>query len=133
MLSNVSQFYISVLYLLVNNLVSTILLAAEWDGYLKNKKTLRVSHPRGIQRSSFTLSMPLKYGIPLTGSMALWHFCVSQSIFVMRLSQYLSNGEVSPGTEWISSVYSTNAVITCKLRFTHLTFVVLHRTSLTVF
>ena len=118
MLCNLWQFYISILYLLVNNLITTLLLAAEWDGYIKNKKSLRVSHPRGIQRSSFFLSMPWRYGIPLIGSMALWHFCVSQSVFVTRLSQYLSNGEISPGTEWISSIYSSNAVIACKLDFT---------------
>ena len=119
MLGNFWQFYSSILYLIVNNLLSSMLLAKEWDGYIKNTKTLRVSHPVGIQQSSFFLSMPLKYGVPLVGSMALLHFCVSQSIFVTRLVQYMSNGEISPGSEWISSLYSSNATISCKFHLHH--------------
>ena len=114
LLVNSWQFAVSVLYLLINYVLSTFLLADEWDGYLTTRKTLRVSAPEGIQRSSYFLSMPFKYSLPLIATMSILYWLISQSIFVTRIIPYLSNGEMAPTTPWISTGYSPIAIIACE-------------------
>jgi len=60
-----------------------MLVAEEWNGYASERKTLRVSHPEGIQRSSYFISMPFKYGIVLIGLITTLHWLISQSIFLV--------------------------------------------------
>ncbi|KAK2055805.1 hypothetical protein LY76DRAFT_607434 [Colletotrichum caudatum] len=84
--------------LLVNVLVanSPQLLADEWLRFFRRseKKPLRVSSPRGIQRSSYSLSLPLKYSVPLLACTTLLHWLISQSIFLVQTSAFQlgSNG-----------------------------------------
>ncbi len=89
--ANVWQFALSFLYLLLNGLLSCQLVGHEWDGFVQSRKTLRVSEPEGIQRSTYFLSIPWKYGIPLLVTMAFLHWSVSQSIFVTRIVSYFSD------------------------------------------
>ena len=51
--ANLWQMIISILYLTLNALLSCLLFSDEWAGYHKTRKTLRVSFPEGIQRSSY--------------------------------------------------------------------------------
>ncbi|KAF8864403.1 hypothetical protein BDZ45DRAFT_797496 [Acephala macrosclerotiorum] len=57
----------------------------EWRQYAKERKTLRVSHPRGIQRSTYFISMPLRYRVPKMGMFSLLHWLLSQSCFILRV------------------------------------------------
>ncbi len=49
-----------------------------------------MSSPQGEQRSSYMLSMPLAYAIPLTVFFALLHWLVSQAIFIVQTTVYES-------------------------------------------
>lgn len=60
LLANIPQLPVSVAYFLYNNLLTNMLLAAEYDDYAMQRKTLRVSWPRGSQRSTYHLSLPYK-------------------------------------------------------------------------
>jgi hypothetical protein len=73
------------------------------------RKTLRVSAPVGIQRSSYFVSMPLRYGIPLIVTMSLLHWLISQSLFVVATVSYESDG--TAGTPVYTSAYSLQAMI----------------------
>lgn len=73
------------------------------------RKTLRVSAPVGIQRSSYFISMPLRYGIPLIATMSLLHWLISQSLFVVATVTYESDG--AAGTPIYTSAYSLQAMI----------------------
>lgn len=86
-IANFFQIFVSFIYLFYNNILTCQLVADEWTRFLRpdGKKTLRVSSPRGMQRSSYTLSLPFKYSIPLAILMMAIHTLVSQSIFVVSL------------------------------------------------
>lgn len=84
-ISNVLQVLLSMLYMLHNALFSCMMVASEWNGFLIERKTLRVSAPQGIQRSSYFVSMPLRYGIPIMILFSTGHWLISQSIFIIRV------------------------------------------------
>ncbi|KAH0556332.1 hypothetical protein GP486_005741 [Trichoglossum hirsutum] len=94
--ANSWQLMVSFLYIFYNNVLTRQLVADEWMRFIetnagrrdrdqaKHKKPLRVSSPIGLQRSSYTLSLPLTYSIPLISLFILLHWLVSQSIFVVQ-------------------------------------------------
>lgn len=115
--ANYWQMIISLLYLAYNALLTCQLVAEEWSGYGKERKTLRVSHPQGIQRSSYFISMPLKYGIPLMSANATLHWLVSQSIFLVSTSTYFPNDIEDTSNSYVTTGYSTSACLACELIF----------------
>ncbi|KAL4798811.1 hypothetical protein BDV19DRAFT_385894 [Aspergillus venezuelensis] len=106
MIVNSPQIGISFLYIFYNNNLTRQLVTDEWVRFLQKdgKKALRVSSPRGMQRSSYFLSLPLKYSVPLKIVCIVMHWLISQSIFVVystafgpgphgtRLPQYYDSG-----------------------------------------
>ena len=90
-----------------------MLVGNEWAGYSAARKNMRVTSPQGMQSSAYFVSLPLKYGITLTGLMALLYWTVSQSIFVIRIdSQYTDGSPDILGTISAAS-YSPLAIIIC--------------------
>jgi hypothetical protein len=96
-IANVWQILVSLLYFAFNAILSCQLLAREWVNFGQGRKTLRVSHPQGIQRESFFISMPLKYGIPIMAVFAIEHWLISQSAFVIRILLFDFDGTPLPG------------------------------------
>ncbi|OJJ94921.1 hypothetical protein ASPACDRAFT_1860602 [Aspergillus aculeatus ATCC 16872] len=86
---------VSFLYLFYNNILTHQLVADQWVRFLRpdGKKALRVSTSRGMQRSSYLLSLPLTYSLTLTIAMILLHWLVSQSLFVVQTIGFDTNGE----------------------------------------
>jgi hypothetical protein len=64
MYANMWQVIVSFLYLAYSALLTCMLVGDEWSRFATHRKTLRVTHPRGIQRSTYFVSMPYKYSIP---------------------------------------------------------------------
>lgn len=58
-------------------------------------KALRVSRPRGHQRSTYWLSLPYRYSIPLTVFLVLMHFFLSQTIDISRIEVLDSMGRLT--------------------------------------
>jgi hypothetical protein len=83
-MANVFQLFYSGLYYMYNGVLSCMLVAREWSKYSTHRKALRVSNPTGAQRSSYFLSVPYKYGIPLLVCSSLLQWLVSQSVFLIR-------------------------------------------------
>ncbi|RDW67478.1 uncharacterized protein DSM5745_09344 [Aspergillus mulundensis] len=111
LLSNTPQLLISLTYFMYNNILSSMLLAAEYDDYAAERKPLRVSWPRGAQRSTYYLSLPYRYSVPLQVSSALLHWLVSQSLFFVRIVSYNSRGEPYSSEDTITCGYSPQAII----------------------
>ncbi|KAI1208973.1 uncharacterized protein F4807DRAFT_467948 [Annulohypoxylon truncatum] len=112
LLANLPQLIISILYTFYNAMLSTFLVQLEFSRmYLDKRKPLRVSEPVGIQRSSFFISLPLRYGIPLYAIFALLHWLISQSLFLARITAICADGdpEVCPGGQ----VDLANSFSTC--------------------
>lgn len=91
--ANSVQLALSATYFLYNSLYTAQCAALEWTSYIKGRpKSLRVTWPRGQQRSTYYLQLPYRYGITLIILQALMHFLLSQSIFLARLQYYDSFG-----------------------------------------
>ncbi|KAB8256554.1 hypothetical protein BDV32DRAFT_153176 [Aspergillus pseudonomiae] len=87
-LGNTPQLFHSVIYFLYNNLITCMVLAAKYNDYGNERKVLRVSEPRGAQRSTYYLSLPYRYIVPLLLSSAVLHWLVLQSSYYVRVVSY---------------------------------------------
>ena len=85
-LVNIPQLVFSVFYVFYNGLLSLFLQASEWNAFSIVRKPLRVSTPKGAQRSSFWLQVPSRYSVPLLLFSTATHFLISQAIFLSRIS-----------------------------------------------
>ncbi|KAE8166654.1 hypothetical protein BDV40DRAFT_285404 [Aspergillus tamarii] len=90
LIANSPQVMVSFLYLFYNNILTRQLVSDEWVRFLQEegKKPLRVSSPEGMQRSSYFLSLPFKYSVPLMVLAILLHWLISQSIFLVQSSAF---------------------------------------------
>ena len=85
-LVNLPQLIVSYIYVVYNSLFTCMLLTAEWSRYAHHRKGLRVTHPRGLQRSTYYLQLPYRYAIPLLSISGLLHWLISQSITMVRIN-----------------------------------------------
>lgn len=103
LIANIPQLLLSFLFLTYNGLYTCMLLADEWSGYAHERKPLRVTQPRGSQRSTYRLQLPYKYIIPLCIISTVLHWLVSRSLFLARVSLYTRDGQEDPA-ESISTI-----------------------------
>ncbi|KAI1334924.1 hypothetical protein F5Y15DRAFT_409374 [Xylariaceae sp. FL0016] len=109
-LANLPQLILSFIYILYNTMLSTFLVQREFSRMYNVRKPLRVSEPDGIQRSSYFISLPLRYGIPLYASSGLLHWLVSQSLFLARITALAPDGTVDTRNSFSTCGYSPIAV-----------------------
>lgn len=112
LLANLPQAILSFLYLTYNGLFTCMLHAQEWSGFAHERQQLRVSWPKGKQRSTYRLQLPYKYGIPLLLLSGLLHWLVSQSIFLARITTLDRDGAVDPSQSVSTCGYSPIDIIT---------------------
>ncbi|KAI0144643.1 hypothetical protein GGR57DRAFT_481571 [Xylariaceae sp. FL1272] len=110
---NSPQVLFSILYSISGAVLTTFLVQNEYSLMWKpnRRKTLRVSEPVGIQRSSYFISLPLRYGIPLNVSSAVFHWLISQSYFLARVTALLPNGDQDYGNSFSTLGYSPYPII----------------------
>ncbi|KAJ2982676.1 hypothetical protein NUW58_g6394 [Xylaria curta] len=89
---NSPQLLFSVLYTAYSAVLTTFLVQREFSLLFSQRKALRVSEPVGIQRSSYFISLPFRYGIPLNLMSALLHWLISQSFFISRITALKPDG-----------------------------------------
>ncbi|KAI9767495.1 MAG: hypothetical protein M1835_007039 [Candelina submexicana] len=123
LVANVPQPILSFLYLLINGLCTSMLLAQEWSGFADERKTLRVSNPNGTQRSTYFLQLPYRYALPLLAFSGVLHWLVSQSIFLANVSTYNSDG----------SLHEANNISTCGYSPIAMMFVLIVGSLLLIF
>ncbi|KAI4948952.1 hypothetical protein J4E91_005414 [Alternaria rosae] len=88
-IANTPQLVLSVLYFSYNGLFTAMLMGYEWISYARKRKGLRVTRqPSGAQRSTYFLSLPYRFGIPLMVISGILHWLVSQSIFLIAIDFY---------------------------------------------
>lgn len=86
LLANTPQLVFTTLYLLCNVLFSCMLSAAEYNDFATQRKALRVSWPKGAQRSTYYLSLPYRYSAPLITVSIFMHWLLSRSIFLVKVN-----------------------------------------------
>ena len=110
LLANVPQIILSFLYFSYNGIFTCMLMTEEWNRYAKKRRTLRVTSPKGNQRSTYYLQLPYRWGFPLLVGSGILHWLVSQSIFLARVNVLDRNEIIQP--ESISTCgYSPIAII----------------------
>lgn len=114
LLANTPQLLLSGIYFAYNSVLTAMALSAEYASHSDHRKPLRVSWPRGLQKSTYYLTLPYQYSIPLLSLSVALHWLLSQSIFYTRIElQYIrprkAGGETS---EFLSTCgYSPMALI----------------------
>jgi hypothetical protein len=93
LVANLPQFLATFLYLTYNGIFTAMLANREWTNYAHKRAALRVTAPSPTQRSTYFLSLPFTYSLPLILASVLLHWFISQSIFVARIAVF-QNGEV---------------------------------------
>lgn len=111
LLANIPQIFLSVGYFLYNNLLTHMRLVAEYDDYASQRKPLRVSWPQGSQRSSYYLSLPYRYGIPLMVASMLLHWLVAGSLFFIQINSFDALGETIDTLQLIGCGYGPIAIV----------------------
>ena len=94
--ANLFQLVFSFWYFIYNGLLTSMSVASELSRYGSARKPLRVSVPIGMQRSSHFLSLPYRFGAPLSICSGLMHWFISQSIFFVRTVAYNPDGTKGP-------------------------------------
>jgi hypothetical protein len=88
LVANLPQLIFSCIYLLYNGLFTSMCLAHEYSNYSVFRKPLRVTSPRGNQRSTHWLHLPYVYSVPLLAVSAVLHWSISQSIYFVGIDVY---------------------------------------------
>lgn len=111
LIANLPQTILSFLYLNLNGLLTSMWLASEWSDFAEERKTLRVSKPKGQQRSTHFLQLPYKIAVPLMVLSGLLHWLVSQSIFLAVIADYGPDGQLDNPIAIASCGFSPLAMI----------------------
>ncbi|KAL4733484.1 hypothetical protein BDV11DRAFT_175653 [Aspergillus similis] len=97
LVANTPQFAVTVSYYFYNNVLTTMLAASEYDSYGVKRRGLRLSWPKKgtAQRSTYWLSIPYKYSVPLLVIYMALHWTISQSLFYVQVVPYDVNLQIS--------------------------------------
>lgn len=114
LVANSPQLLMSLLYMVYNALLTTYLVQRELSRMHRRRRTLRVSEPKGEQRSSYPLSLPLSFGVPLQASSAVMNWMFSQSLFLARVTAIEPDGSVDRAHTFSTCAYSPMAVVLSK-------------------
>ncbi|PLN85485.1 hypothetical protein BDW42DRAFT_202356 [Aspergillus taichungensis] len=85
---NSPQVVVSMIYYLVNNALTRMLLAAEYSGYAIKRKPLRVSFPEGHQRSTYYLTIPYRWSVPTLVIFSVLHLLMAEAFSFMEAIPY---------------------------------------------
>lgn len=93
---NSPQIVLSFCYLGLNSICTAVSSAEEWNNLARSRRGLRVTQPKGEQRSTYFLQLPYKWAIPLVSISGALHWLLSQSFFLVRLDMIDRNGNTVP-------------------------------------
>ncbi|CEL10186.1 hypothetical protein ASPCAL13310 [Aspergillus calidoustus] len=113
LVANTPQFAVTVSYYFYNNVLTTMLASAEYDSYGVRRAGLRVSWPKKntSQRSTYWLSIPYKYCVPLLVTYMALHWTVSQSLFYVLIVPYGPDLQIDSSGAASSLAYSPVAIL----------------------
>lgn len=89
---NSPQVVVSMIYYLVNNVLTRMLLAAEYTSYAIKRKPLRVSFPQGQQRSTYYLTIPYRWSVPTFVIFSVLHLLMSEAFSYVEAMPYSVHG-----------------------------------------
>jgi hypothetical protein len=97
-LANLPQVLLSVFYISVNRICTSICFAREWNKYATRRRGLRATSPEGEQRPTHFLQLPIRFAAPLTIWSGILHWLLSQSFFLVRLEARTRDDKLYPSS-----------------------------------
>ena len=92
-IANMPQVLLSFCYMNLNSFCTAMTSAKEWNNLAFVRKSLRVSEPRGQQRSTYFLQLPYRWAMPLIAISTALHWLLSQTFFLVRIDVFNADGE----------------------------------------
>ncbi|KAF8859021.1 hypothetical protein BDZ45DRAFT_742835 [Acephala macrosclerotiorum] len=108
--ANLPQVIVSCLYFAYNTVYTSMVSADEWSRFTLHRKALRTTDPKGEQRSTYWLSLPWTYALPLAVASSVLHWLISQSLFVAR-TEILDTYGVPEPISYMEVGYSPLAIL----------------------
>ena len=89
-LANFPQLSVSAMYLSLNHQLTLMIQLRDWAGLASRRQAIRVSNPElaSDQVSTYWLSLPYRYSIPLLLTSVSLGWLVSQTLFIVRYALY---------------------------------------------
>ncbi|CAI6336339.1 unnamed protein product [Periconia digitata] len=118
LLANTPQAIITLIFLTYNGQFTAMLTQLEFSNYAIKRAPLRVTLPSPSQRSTYFLSLPFTFSIPLLLSSIILHWLTSQSIFLARIAVFtepIAGRAPSEVREPSTAVGYSNTAIICTL------------------
>ncbi|CAG8075633.1 unnamed protein product [Penicillium nalgiovense] len=94
LIANLPQLLLSGLYFMYNAVLTSMTATHEWSIFAHKRTTLRVTLPVGAQRETYWLGLPWRYSLPFLICSTVFHWLVSQSIFLINIRIYQPNTEI---------------------------------------
>ncbi|EPE31687.1 hypothetical protein GLAREA_12443 [Glarea lozoyensis ATCC 20868] len=108
--ANIPQFIVSSLYFAYNTIYTSMHSAAEFSHFTLTRKALRTTRPLGAQRSTYWLSLPWTYSLPLAIASMTLHFLISASLFIARTEILDPSNAIEP-ISYMQVGYSPLAIL----------------------
>lgn len=112
--ANLPQVIVSCLYFAFNTIYTSMLSADEFCRLSTHRKALRTTNRRGLQRSTYWLSLPWTYGLPLAISSSVLHWLISQALFLSRTEILDTYGQTEENS-YMEIGYSPLAILLALL------------------
>lgn len=97
-----------------NAVLTAMTSTREWSMFAHKRTTLRVTLPSGAQRETYWLQLPWRYSLPFLICCTVFHWLISQSIFLVNIRIYQpNNGILKEPTANVPSVSNTGMTTAC--------------------
>ncbi|KAJ5354961.1 uncharacterized protein N7496_012173 [Penicillium cataractarum] len=114
LIANLPQLLLSGLYFMYNAVLTSMTATHEWSMFAHKRTTLRVTLPLGAQRETYWLGLPWRYSLPFLACSTVFHWLISQSIFLINVTIYQPNTEVlTEPTAQFPGVSNTGMTTAC--------------------
>ncbi|KAJ5887395.1 hypothetical protein N7495_007436 [Penicillium taxi] len=114
LIANIPQLLLSGLYFMYNAVLTSMAATHEWSMFAHKRITLRVTLPVGAQRETYWLGLPWRYSLPFLICSTVFHWLISQSIFLINITIYQPNTEVlTKPTDNFPGVRNTGMITAC--------------------
>jgi hypothetical protein len=111
LLANLPQLLISTMYLGYNQAYTCMAFASEYSKYFDSQVPLRVTRPQGQQRSSYFLTLPFRYIIPMMVLSTTLHFILSQGFFLIAVDVFDLRGNFDAESTILTVGFSIAALV----------------------
>lgn len=127
LVANAPQALLSFLYMVYNTIFTLMYLGEDWDLYgaytaasrirfrgnskKQTHRYLRVSDPKGQQKSTHMLNLPMRFAIPLICISGLLHWLMSSSLYLANISVIPRDGTLPRQDEITTVAFAPQGMI----------------------